>query len=779
MNMRWKKFVGGLALSLTAVTGCKQPVFLTEGDYQSTISAAQLPKDLEENPAHGSVNPDLAGKITGKPTDIFDPDRPVRYLSLTEAFRIALENGTVGQQAGSGLSNDTGTLLGVDQNFRGANYGAIDRDSIRVLALDPANVYTDVEASLSKFDVQWITSMSWNTTDRPVGSSLDVFQSQGTTNSINTQAAELTSSLIKPLPTGGVAAITFDNQYQLTNLPSRVNPSYTPSVQVQFEQPLLQGFGVDINQIRTDHPGSILSGTAFPTTARNAQEGIVLTRIRFDQTRASFELNLQTMMLNVEVAYWNLYAAYGQLYANEIALRKNLEVWRLTKERVEAGIKQFTQADVYESQGQYETSRSQWLASLGSVLEAERNLRGLLGMKPADETRIVPSDSPTLAPYRPDWETALQEALVLRPELVIAREQIKATQMHLIDQKNRLLPDVRFTATYNVNGIGDRLDGAPPDNALQNMASDHFNSWTIGLRGQYQIGNRDANAGLRLARLQLAQAYWSLRTDEDKVTRYLALQYRHIKEFQEQLSMNLSAMTAYNNELNVRIQRIKAGTDTPDVTLQAIRFGAAAMVSYYQFIGQYNSALATYEFAKGTLLRRDNIMVAEGPLPGCAQMKAVEHEDERAKALVACEHPGPLGCGPQQPDTNATAAPPLSPEMLSLPDWIKTRQPMPPEVMTPSSALPAPHTLDQIGPGMGATTPQATSPAPTLPASIPTPAAPTTSAAPAAPTTPAATNTGNYGNGYGTLRTLNFPQDNKAPATLPPLGGPDVGGGSR
>ncbi len=761
MTMRWKKFVGGLALSLTAVTGCKQPVFMTEPDYQNTLTAAQLPKDLEENPAHGALVPDLTDKMSPKPTDVFDPDRPPRFLSLTEALARALENGTQGQGIASGLSNDTSTSTAIPTQVRGLGYGAIDRDSIRVFALDPANTATDIESSLSKFDTWWISSMNWNTTDRPVSTATDLFETQGTTNSIRTQAAELTSSLVKPLPTGGVAAITFDTQYQKTNLPTAMglNPSYTPSVQFQFEQPLLQGFGVDINQIRADHPGSILTGTQFQTQPRNAQEGIVLTRIRFDQARAEFEATVQSMLLNVEIAYWNLYAAYGELYANEIALRKNLEVWRLTKEKVDAGIKQFTAADVYESQGQYESSRSAWLASLGGVLEAERNLRGLMGMKPSDETRLVPSDTPTLAPFRPDWESALQEALVMKPELVIEREQIKATQMHLIDIKNRLLPDVRFTSTYNVNGVGNRLDGPDPtDNALRDTASDHFNSWSIGLRGTLQLGYRDANAGLRLTRLQLAQAYWSLRTGEDKVSRYLAQQYRHVKEYQEQMQMNLAAMEAYNNELLVRIQRIRAGTDTPDVTLQAIRFGAAAMVQYYQFLGQYNAALANFEFAKGTLLRRDNVMIAEGPLPNCPQVRAVEHEEERTKALILRERESPIPCGPEHPDTNATS-PSFQPDLLSLPDWIKSQPP--PEVLAPSSAMPTPRTFDQMGLGGGGM-----SPAAAMPASVPVPAAP---AAPAAP------NTGGYGGSYGTLRSLNFPEDRLVPATLP---GADPGNGS-
>ena len=93
-----------------------------------------------------------------------------------------------------------------------------------------------------------------------------------------------------------------------------------------------------------------------------------------------------------------------------------------------------------------------------------------------------------------------------------------------------------------------------------------------------------------------------------------------------------------------RIQRIKGGTDTPDVTLQAIRFGSAAMVQYYQFLGQYNASLARYEFAKGTLLRRNNITITEGPLPSCPQVRRIEHVEERDKALILHERAAPIPC---------------------------------------------------------------------------------------------------------------------------------------
>ena len=53
-------------------------------------------------------------------------------------------------------------------------------------------------------------------------------------------------------------------------------------------------------------------------------EGILITRIRFDQARAEFERNINFMVINVEFAYWTLYGSYWTLYSREQALRQAL-----------------------------------------------------------------------------------------------------------------------------------------------------------------------------------------------------------------------------------------------------------------------------------------------------------------------------------------------------------------------------------------------------------------------------------------------------------------------
>src|ERR1019366_3695894 len=57
-------------------------------------------------------------------------------------------------------------------------------------------------------------------------------------------------------------------------------------------------------------------------------EGILISRLPFDQARAEFERNVHILMVNTEVAYWNLYDKYGQLYSFEQNLRIMHKVWQ-------------------------------------------------------------------------------------------------------------------------------------------------------------------------------------------------------------------------------------------------------------------------------------------------------------------------------------------------------------------------------------------------------------------------------------------------------------------
>jgi outer membrane protein TolC len=679
--MRWKSSLGVLALLLAATAGCKQRVFMPQEVFESY--QWQVPNNLQTNP---NVGADPTVPMTESPPTLYNVDRfRVRYLSLAEAIATSLEQGTVGQPS----------LLfpgiGLDNLVVFAGTGTSGSDAIRTLALDPATVGAGIEIALSKFDANWVTNMTWTTTDQPIGTSLQTFQAGGVTGSaattaINQEQATFSSTILKPLPTGGIAGITFSLPYTYTNLPARVNPAYQPQLQFQFEQPLLQGFGVEINQLRPQHPGSILSpqfNNPAPTT-----EGILITRLRFNQQRAEFERNVNQMLLNVETAYWNLYGSYWALYSREQGLRFAFESWKIVGAQFQAG--KASLADFAQAQGQYELFRAQRLQAMDTVLDNERQLRALMGVQISDGTRLVPADNPTLALFKPDWTTALDESWRHRPELYMARQDIKANQMRVMLAKNQLLPDLRLTATYDANAIGSRLDGSLPDNALKNLASNTFNDWQIGLRMVVPIGYRQAHGQLRQAQLQLARSYLVLQDQELKAERFLGLQYRRMSSAYEQIKANRAQREAFATQLRTRYEQYLAGRGTLDILLEAQRFWADALSQEYQAIVTYNNALCGFEFAKGTILQFNNVQIAEGALPECVQARAVEHFRERTKALVIRQHAAPAGV--MREGLEKAGPINLTPQLppMSLPQaWqdkppIKDAEPLPPPDWAPA-----------------------------------------------------------------------------------------------
>jgi outer membrane protein TolC len=679
--MLWKTGLVGVVLAALAGLGCRQQSFLTEADYHDARGLAYTPH----------LEADLQSELSPRvgtlpvPTTVDDTQRETRYLSLREAIAIALENGTVGSQnaLAPGFAID---LLG---GFQGRTVQSAD--GIRVLAFDPAIVANDIETALSKFDAFWNNSFSVSRTESPLGISPTTFTQTGPSIAgVSTDNLNFNTALIKPLPTGGVAGITFAITRQRSSPTSAISPAIQPSIQFTFEQPLLQGFGEEINQLRETHPGSILT----PFSTASAVEGILITRIRLDQQRAEFERTVNYLLLNVEAAYWNLYGAYYQLYSREEGMRYAYESWRLTKELFDTGrasIQTLEQIRV-----QYEQFRSQRLTALGQVLESERQLRGLLGLKVEDGYRLVPADSPTLTPMKPDWYSALNDALARRPELLLARQDLKFRQLDLIRQRNNLLPDLRFFATDTIHSVGSQLDGGrAPENAFHELVTDPFNNWSFGLQMNVPIGFRAAHAAVRDAQLNLRRSYTSLLTEEDKAERFLGLAYRQVLEFQEQIPVQEAVLRAATAQLDGIYKVFKGGRAAgSDANLiLALQNFSNSVASYYAAIVQYNNALATFEFAKGSIMERDSVAIGEGPLPACAQVRAVEHERERTRAIILREfsrsatpalcQAGPEAATPRMPDVPADT-------VLSLPALQHQQPPVPALPAEPAARLFAP-----------------------------------------------------------------------------------------
>lgn len=620
-----------MAALFGAAVGCAQSCLQHDCGWKELYARADLPARLDSDSATLDALITPAVPDIPDPATVLEPERTPHHLSLGEAFATALEHGTIGTQfaRSPGLPND-------DLVSFGGN-GIFGSDSIRVLAMQPARAGAAVESALSRFDPQFTTGINWNTTDEPT---------QGLLTFSNGQFASFFASLAKPLPTGGVVGINYSTDYSLLSDPpvgqfGVVNPSYVPKLRIGFEQPLLRGFGTEINQLLPNSPGSDLFPALNARSNGFAPEGILIARLRFDQQRAELERTVNYLLLNVEAAYWNLYGAYVNLYATEQGLRQAQQVWVAFKARADVG-QGLRIGQLAQVQAQYEQFRGDRMRAIGQILDSERGLRQLLGMPVEDGKRLVPVDVPTTAGMRPDWKSALADALSLRPELLLARQDLKARQWNIVLQKNFMLPDLRFQATHTLVGLGTRLDGGGTiadangdpvtSNALRSLVGAHYSDWTVGLNLSVPLGYRREHANLRDARLQLAQGYVLLKNQEQKATSFLARSYSRVIETQRVLEIRKLQRESQAEQLRVRSEALADGKGEVEFLLTAQQQFASALTQEYQAIVDYNIALATFEFARGTIMQHSRVSIAEAPLPACA-VRAVDHE--HGKALTA------------------------------------------------------------------------------------------------------------------------------------------------
>jgi outer membrane protein TolC len=657
---RWlKRLLGTIVacgLAGASAAGCKQQMFLSKDCFDQ--ASMTLPVANVENDFTIGETPLVTA--TKAPATLSDPDRPARPITLREAIASALENGAVGDRA-TGTQQVSTAQFGnqSDDSLPTATAGTIgvqgfnsQIDRVKALALNPAIAGANLEASVSRFDPQWVTAMNWSATDNI---------QQGLASFTNGNTGQFVTSIVKGMASGGVAAMTFNNNYRQLNgnVPNAISPLYESRLDFSFEQPLWQNYGTDINQVLARFPSFNGTSAAAAAAAYNSRqnsgntlgvgtEGILISRIRVEQQRAEFERRIHNMVLNVEQAYWNLYKAYGQLYTFEEVFRIAQKSWQTNYAKLVAGT--IGPAVYSPIKGQYEEFRGERMDSLDRVLDAERNLRALMGLPGEDGTRLVPIDSPTLAPYRPNWEASVQMALLQKPEIAIARDNLRVAQFALVSQKNFLKPDLRFVARYSPVGFGTRLDGngslndgagiPRSDNALRSLAGSEFADWNLGLTLSMPLGFRLEHAAVRSARLQLAQSYYVLQDSETRLIRSLQQSYQKLDFYYQIIQARQAERKAYAEAVESRYREFAVGKATvADFLLEAQRRLAVAQVKEYTSIADYNIALAFFEYRKGNILKHNNVVIAEGPLPECAEVKAVDYERERAKALILRERP--------------------------------------------------------------------------------------------------------------------------------------------
>jgi outer membrane protein TolC len=499
-----------------------------------------------------------------------------------------------------------------------------------------ANQVGGVEDALSEFDTQFSALFGYNTTDRP--------RNVGPGNPFNPQLFQAIDSngqaaLSKRLATGTIVTSRFTTVYSRNNIPApgvgrNVPSDYTTALEVQLSQPLMRGRGTLVNRIP-----------------------VVLARINEDIQLHDFEANVRNLVKSVEDAYWDLYCGYRAFETAKSARDSALDLWRVAKTRYEGGGEGTGPEAEAQARASYKQFESQIHATLyGSPVPGfdprglygrEQILREKIGWSVSDSRMIRPSDEPTIARVQFDWHEIKAEGLVRSVELRRQKWAIKQRELEIISAKNQILPQLDVVAFYRWLGVGDELAAAdrngisfpnPGSTALEELTGGDFAE--VGARLEFTpqpIGKRRALLNIQGARMQLTKSQEELRSKEMALThemadawRTLESTYISMKDFLDQWQANQDEIQIYENQIEGNLGQLN---QLLDQLLRAEERSARAQLQYYQSVCEYNKALVSIHYWKGSLLDLNAISLGEGAWVDKAYWDAEERARERAGGI--------------------------------------------------------------------------------------------------------------------------------------------------
>lgn len=632
--LRCIALVVGLCL---ATTGCfpTQPVYLNDtGDlsyYLDRATAVEYP-DVETATLEEVAQSHAPITVANPNFDSFWD------LSLEEAVSISLQNSKVIRGYGTPNLQSNRVAPGID-NLANGPAGAGTTYNVAVRESEPGFIGTPgqlaapgyllsntllesnqgVEAALADFDAQVTSSIFWEKSDTPRNTPADR-TIPGSAAFFQQDAVEMQTQIAKRTADGTQLFMRNVTSYADNNILlapfgfQALRSIWQTALEAEVRQPLLRGRGAFINRMP-----------------------VVISRIGTDQEIANLESQLQNMVANIEIRYWDLYCAYRNLEAAKLGRDSALETWRTLQNKVELQVSE--QQTEGRAREQYYFFRAEVERAWADLLDAESNLRWLLGIASTDGRLIRPIDEPLKAPVQFDYAQSLDEALTCRPELRQERWEIKKRQLSLAYAKNSLLPSVNAVGMYRWLGLGDSLisydDPTPafpdPDSGAWNeLMGGDFQEFRLGVEAGFPVGFRRELANVKNAQLKLAREMARAEDMELDVTRELQHALRALDTNYQLAQTNFNRWISTTLEVKSAGERYEAGKITLDLYLDAQRRRAQAEISYHQALCEYNKVISLIHRRKGTSLAYCGVAFDEGPWSGKAYCDATEYARKRS-----------------------------------------------------------------------------------------------------------------------------------------------------
>lgn len=458
--------------------------------------------------------------------------------------------------------------------------------SIRIASYTPAISQTGIVEAEAAFDSVFFLDSRWDKQDPSVPNRLAVAKSD---------ARSLEGGIRQLLPTGMRAQVSLASRRNFQDAlmkgvspgtPSTPNPVWTTDFVASLTQPLLRGFGLDVNRAQ-----------------------INIAKANHQIAREQFLREVRETLFNVESAYWRLAQARRQAAILAATVAQN----KVTYDNMyDHRFHDATEVEIQNARSRWQGRYVSFLESVKNIRDAEDTLKNLLNdpaLTLSNDIEIVPSDTPAITPMALDQFAEVRTALDMRSEIAEAKLNIERARIQTAVAKNQTLPQLDLSFSYDVNGLE-----ASADSSFDNMTTNRYRSWSLAAQFSYPLGNRGPRAAHRRARLEEAQAVVALQRATDLVVQEVNEAVRTLAVRFAQIPPSYEASRA--SERNLRALQARTQRIDPsylETELNAVERLANDRQALLQVVVEYNIAIVAVERTKGTLTQYNNVVVVDDP----------------------------------------------------------------------------------------------------------------------------------------------------------------------
>ena len=404
------------------------------------------------------------------------------------------------------------------------------------------------------------------------------------------------------LLTGGSLQFRNYQQHFTENAPTDIlNPAVGPHMDFTIRQPLLQGFGIKLND-----------------------RGIRIAQVNTTASQELFRVSLVNLVTNVLNQYWSYVSASDEVQARRRALQFTQKFYEDTQKEITAG--SIPRVELPRAEAELARRRQDVVISEQSLALQAVSLKSLLTRTPdpaLESADIVALDHIEIPDTEelPPLRQLVTTAMIKRPDVAVSKFRDQTQEMALPGTTNPLLPNVTAAfQTYNRGLAGDPQQPGAADpyfvggygTALGQIFRRNFPSTIENVSFNASLRNRQAQADYGIDQLQFIQSAISGQKDNNAIVVDISARLSALRQSRARYATARDTRVLQEQLLEADQKKFSSGIATFNDIITDQRALVTAQISEVNAMAAYAKARVSLDQTLGESLEHNHITLNEG-----------------------------------------------------------------------------------------------------------------------------------------------------------------------